>query len=135
MSSDILSRKCDVGTFAMIFAGAQKNLGPAGVTLVIIRDDILDRAPQNVPTMLRYKTHADKGSMFNTPPCSAIHVVGEVLKWLKKMGGVDAIEQINREKAAVLYEMIDSTGYYRRSCRERVALSDEHYFQSAVAGT
>ena len=113
MSSDILSRKCDVGTFAMIFAGAQKNLGPAGVTLVIIRDDILDRAPQNIPTMLRYKTHADKGSMFNTPPCSAIHVVGEVLKWLKKMGGVDAIEQINREKAAVLYEMIDSTGYYR----------------------
>lgn len=113
MSSDILSRKCDVSNFGMIFAGAQKNLGPAGVTLVIVRDDILDRAPQNIPTMLRYKTHADKGSMFNTPPCSAIHVVGEVLKWLKKRGGVDAIELVNREKAALLYEMIDATDYYR----------------------
>ncbi len=113
MSSDILSRRFDVSSFGLIFAGAQKNLGPAGVTIVIIRDDLLDRAPQNIPTMLRYKTHADKGSMFNTPPCSAIHVTGEVLKWLKKQGGVDAIEQINREKAAALYDMIDSTDYYR----------------------
>ncbi|MBE0585098.1 MAG: 3-phosphoserine/phosphohydroxythreonine transaminase [Desulfofustis sp.] len=113
MSSDILSRRFDVSSFGLIFAGAQKNLGPAGVTVVIIREDLLDRAPQNIPTMLRYKTHADKGSMFNTPPCSAIHVMGEVLKWLKNQGGVEAIEQVNREKAAALYGMIDSTDYYR----------------------
>jgi phosphoserine aminotransferase len=113
MSSDILSRKCDVSKFGLIFAGAQKNLGPAGVTLVIIRDDLLDRAMDNIPTMLRYKTHADKGSMFNTPPCTAIYAVGEVLKWLKKQGGVDSIEQLNNLKAALLYEMIDSTNYYR----------------------
>jgi phosphoserine aminotransferase len=113
MSSDILSRPVDVSRFGIIFAGAQKNLGPAGVTIVIIREDLLDRTPANTPTMLSYKTHADKGSMFNTPPCFAIYVVGEVLKWLKKIGGVAAIEKINREKAALLYGAIDSSDYYR----------------------
>jgi len=113
MSSDILSRPVDVSRFGIIFAGAQKNLGPAGVTLVIIREDLLDRTPANTPTMLSYRTHADKGSMFNTPPCFSIYVVGEVLKWLKKMGGVAAIEKINREKAALLYGAIDSSNYYR----------------------
>ncbi|MCF8056132.1 MAG: 3-phosphoserine/phosphohydroxythreonine transaminase [Desulfocapsa sp.] len=113
MSSDILSRKIDVSRFGLIFAGAQKNMGPAGVTVVIIREDLLDRTPENTPTMLTYKTHADKGSMFNTPPCFAIYVVGEVLKWLKKLGGVEAIEAINREKAGILYDYIDSTEYYR----------------------
>lgn len=113
MSSDILSRPVDVSRFGLIFAGAQKNLGPAGVTIVIIREDLLDRTPANTPTMLAYKTHADKGSMFNTPPCFAIYVVGEVLKWLKKMGGVAAIEKINREKADLLYSAIDSGDYYR----------------------
>lgn len=113
MSSDILSRPVDVSKFGLIFAGAQKNLGPAGVTIVIIREDLLDRTPAGTPTMLAYKTHADKGSMFNTPPCFAIYVVGEVLKWLKKMGGVAAIEKINREKAALLYSAIDSSDYYR----------------------
>jgi phosphoserine aminotransferase len=103
----------DVSKFGLIFAGAQKNLGPAGVTIVIIRDDLLDRTPVNTPTMLAYKTHADKGSMFNTPPCFSIYVVGEVLKWLKKIGGVEAIEKINREKAAMLYETIDGSDYYR----------------------
>lgn len=93
MSSDILSRKLDVSKFGLIFAGAQKNMGPAGVTIVIIREDLLDRTPENTPTMLTYKTHADKGSMFNTPPCFSIYVVGEVLKWLKKQGGVAAIEK------------------------------------------
>lgn len=113
MSSDILSRPVDVSRFGIIFAGAQKNLGPAGVTLVIIREDLLDRTPAATPTMLSYKTHAEKGSMFNTPPCFSIYVVGEVLKWLKKMGGVSAIEKVNREKAALLYGVIDSSDYYR----------------------
>jgi phosphoserine aminotransferase len=113
MSSDILSRPVDVSRFGLIFAGAQKNLGPAGVTIVIIREDLLDRTPANIPTMLAYKTHADKGSMFNTPPCFALYVVGEVLKWLKKLGGVTAIEKINRQKAALLYAAIDSGDYYR----------------------
>lgn len=113
MSSDILSRPVDVGKFALIFAGAQKNLGPAGVTIVVVREDLLDRVPDSVPTMLRYKTHAEKGSMFNTPPCFAIYVVGEVLKWLKAQGGVMAMEQRNEEKARIIYDMIDSSDYYR----------------------
>lgn len=113
MSSDILSRKIDVSKFGLIFAGAQKNLGPAGVTLVIIREDLLEKTPEGTPTMLTYKTHADKGSMFNTPPCFPIYAMGEVLKWLKKMGGVEAIEKINNDKAALLYKQIDSNDYYR----------------------
>jgi len=113
MSSDILSRKIDVSKFGIIFAGAQKNMGPAGVTVVIIRDDLLDKAPANTPTMLRYKTHADKDSMFNTPPCFAIYGVGEVLKWLKRQGGVEAMEARNIAKAGLLYDFIDSSDYYR----------------------
>ncbi|MDP3694740.1 MAG: 3-phosphoserine/phosphohydroxythreonine transaminase, partial [Desulfocapsaceae bacterium] len=113
MSSDILSRKFDVSKFGLIFAGAQKNMGPAGVTVVIIREDLLERTPANTPTMLCYKTHADNGSMFNTPPCFSIYVVGEVLKWLKKQGGVAAIEIKNKQKAALLYAAIDATPYYR----------------------
>jgi phosphoserine aminotransferase len=113
MSSDILSRKVDVSKFGLIFAGAQKNLGPAGVTIVIIREDLLDRAPANIPTMLKYKTHAEKDSMFNTPPCFAIYIVGEVLKWLKKNGGIAAMDEVNKEKAALLYAAIDESSYYR----------------------
>jgi phosphoserine aminotransferase len=113
MSSDILSCALDVSRFGIIFAGAQKNLGPAGATVVIIREDLLDRTPENVPTMLRYKTHADKGSMFNTPPCFAIYAIGEVLKWLKRQGGLSAMEKRNNEKAALLYEAIDSSEFYR----------------------
>ncbi len=113
MSSDILSRQIDINKFGIIFAGAQKNLGPAGVTIVIIREDLLEKTPENTPTMLSYKTHADKGSMFNTPPCFAIYAVGEVLKWLKKQGGVEAIEKRNIEKASLLYKAIDATEYYR----------------------
>jgi len=113
MSSDILSRKIDVSKFGIIFAGAQKNMGPAGVTVVIIREDLLEKTPDNTPTMLCYKTHADKGSMFNTPPCFAIYAVGEVLKWLKEQGGVSAMEKRNIEKAKLLYDCIDSTDYYR----------------------
>lgn len=113
MSSDILSRSIDVEKFGIIFAGAQKNIGPAGCTVVIVRDDLLDKAPHNLPTMFKYQTHAEKGSMFNTPPCFSIYTIGLVLKWLKKQGGVAAIEKINRDKAALLYESIDKTDFYK----------------------
>lgn len=113
MSSDILSRPVDVSKYGIIFAGAQKNLGPAGVTLVIVREDLLNNCPDSTPTMLSYKTHADKGSMFNTPPCFPIYVVGQVLKWLKSQGGVKEMEKINREKASLLYGAIDDGDYYR----------------------
>jgi len=118
MSSDILSRTIDVNRFGLIFAGAQKNMGPAGCTVVIIREDLLDRTPENIPTMFRYKTHADKGSMFNTPPCFAIYAIGLVLKWLKKIGGLPAIEKMNREKGALLYKAIDSNSFYRGHARK-----------------
>ena len=113
MSSDFLSRPIDVSKYGVIFAGAQKNLGPAGVTLVIVREDLLGSAPAGTPTMLNYAIHAEKDSMFNTPPCFPIYIVGEVLKWLKKLGGVTAIEKINIEKAQLLYDAIDSGKYYR----------------------
>lgn len=113
MSSDIFSRPVDVSKFGIIFAGAQKNMGPAGVTLVIIREDLLDRAAETVPTMLKYKTHADKDSMFNTPPCFPIYCVGRVMNWLKELGGIPGIEKINQDKAALLYSAIDSTDFYR----------------------
>ncbi len=117
MSSDILSRTLDVSRFGIIFAGAQKNMGTAGVTVVIIRNDLINRAPENLPTMFRYKTHADKGSMFNTPPCFSIHVLGLTMRWLKERGGVAAMEATNRKKAAVLYQAIDATDFYRGHAR------------------
>jgi phosphoserine aminotransferase len=113
MSSDIFSRQLDISRFGIIFAGAQKNMGPAGVTLVIIREDLLESTPDNVPIMLNYKTHADKGSMFNTPPTFAIYCVGRVLNWLKEQGGVAAMQQRNEEKAALLYDAIDGNDFYR----------------------
>lgn len=113
MSSDILSRPIDVSKFGLIFAGAQKNMGTAGVTVVIIREDLLERVGDKVPTMLKYKTHAEKGSMFNTPPCFPIYCVGRVMNWLKQLGGVAAIETSNRAKAALLYEAIDNMDLYR----------------------
>ena len=113
MSSDILSREFDITPFGLIFAGAQKNMGPAGVTVVIVREDLLDRTAESVPTMFRYKTHADKGSMFNTPPCFAIYTVGLVLLWLKNMGGIAAMEKINNKKAQMLYAAIDATDFYK----------------------
>jgi phosphoserine aminotransferase len=113
MSSDILSRRIDVNRFGIIFAGAQKNMGPAGCTVVIIRKDLLDKTPDHVPTMFRYKTHADKGSMFNTPPCFAIYTIGLVLKWMKNLGGLDVIERKNQEKAELLYAAIDNSDFYK----------------------
>ncbi|WP_018131888.1 3-phosphoserine/phosphohydroxythreonine transaminase [Effusibacillus pohliae] len=114
MSSDILSKPIDVKKFALIYAGAQKNLGPSGVTVVILRPDMVERAAQNIPTMLRYDIHVKNNSLYNTPPTFAIYMLGEVLKWVKETGGVAEMERRNREKAALIYEAIDrSGGFYR----------------------
>ena len=112
-SSDILCRSIDVSKYGLIYAGAQKNMGPAGVTTVIVRDDMLARIPDGLHTMLDYRTHVKKESLYNTPPCFAIYVVGLVLQWLKGLGGLEAMERINREKAGMLYDAIDATDYYR----------------------
>ena len=109
MSSSILSEPVDVSRFALIYAGAQKNLGPSGTTVVIIRDDLLGRAPSWVPAMLRYDIHDKEGSMYNTPPCYGIYVMGLVLQWLKDSGGVEAAARRNREKAALLYDYLDAS--------------------------
>lgn len=114
MSSDFISRPIDVSKYGLIYAGAQKNAGPAGVTLVIIREDLLERAPENLPVMLDYKALAESGSLYNTPPVFAVYMVGLVFKWAKKQGGLAAIEKTNRAKAALVYKAIDeSGGFYR----------------------
>lgn len=107
MSSDIMSRPVDVSKYGLIYGGAQKNLGPAGVTFVIVRNDILGKVSRQIPSMLDYRTHVDGGSMFNTPPVFPIYVVRETLKWLKSIGGVPAVQKLNEEKAALLYNEID----------------------------
>jgi phosphoserine aminotransferase len=107
MSSDIFSRPMDVSRYGIIYGGAQKNLAPAGVTFVIIRDDILGKVDRAIPTMLDYRTHIDKGSMFNTPPCVAIYAAMHTLHWYREQGGVAAMYKLNLEKAAILYEEID----------------------------
>ncbi len=113
MSSDVMSRSFDVSPFGLIYAGAQKNLGPAGATLVLIRDDMLKRVPEDLPSMLKYTTYVQHNSMFNTPPCFAVYTVQLVLKWLEEtVGGLDKMEQINREKASLLYRTIDESGFY-----------------------
>jgi phosphoserine aminotransferase len=112
-SSDIFSGPIDVSKYALIYAGAQKNLAPAGVTLVIIRDDMVKRTPSTLPTMLQYSIHAENKSLYNTPPVFAIYIMGLVLKWLIKQGGLEAIEKVNLRKAGKLYAEIDRTGFYR----------------------
>ena len=112
MSSDIMSRPVDVSKYAMIYGGAQKNVGPAGVIFAIIRKDALGKVSRYIPTMLDYKTHIEKESMFNTPPVFAIYVMTETLRWLKSIGGVKAIQKINEEKAALLYNEIDRNSMF-----------------------
>lgn len=107
MSSDIMSRPVDVSKYALIYGGAQKNVGPAGVSFAIVRKDALGKVSRYIPTMLDYRTHIDGGSMFNTPPVFPIFVMKETLQWLKEQGGVEAINRINRKKAAMLYDEID----------------------------
>ena len=113
-SSDFISRPIDVTKYAFLYAGAQKNAGPSGVTVVIARDDMLERTPANLPVMLDYKTLAASGSLHNTPPSFAIYMVGLVFQWAKRQGGLAAIEKVNRVKAGLVYDAIDqSGGFYR----------------------
>jgi phosphoserine aminotransferase len=119
MSSDIFSRPLEMEKFGLIYAGAQKNMGPAGVCLVIIRDDLLGRTPGDIPTMLRYTTYAEKDSMYNTPPCFAIYTVQLVLKWLEEtIGGLDKMAELNQHKAGLLYDYMDRSGFYRPTAQK-----------------
>ncbi len=114
MSSDIMCRPFDIDQFGLVYAGAQKNIGPAGVCMVIIRDDMLKRVPDTLPSMLNYTTYASKNSMFNTPPCFAIYTVQLVMKWLEEtIGGLEKMAEINLNKAKILYETIDSSDFYK----------------------
>ncbi len=114
MSSDIMSRDFDVKPFGLIYAGAQKNIGPSGTCMVLVRKDMLERTPENLPTMLKYTTFADKNSMFNTPPCFTIYVIGLVLKWLEEtIGGLKKIEKLNQKKGSLIYGFIDQSDFYQ----------------------
>lgn len=118
ISSCVLSEPLDVSRFGMVFAGAQKNLAPAGVTLVIIREDLITDSPRaGTPTMLSYKTHADADSMYNTPPCYTIYVLGKVLHWIEKNGGAEGMLKRNREKADYLYNFLDSSDFYHATAQ------------------
>ncbi|MEM7368489.1 MAG: 3-phosphoserine/phosphohydroxythreonine transaminase [Bacteroidota bacterium] len=112
MSSNILSQEYEVAQFGIIYAGAQKNIGPAGLTLVIIREDLIGHALPITPKMFNYQTHAEKGSMFNTPSTFAIYVAGLVFDWINRQGGVSAVEQVNREKAKILYDFLDQSSCF-----------------------
>lgn len=117
-SSDMFSRPIDVSKYGLIYAGAQKNLGPSGVTLVIIREDLLARSSKSLHTMLNYAVHAENGSMYNTPPCFGIYLMGLVMKWALGYGGLEKIEERNERKAAKLYGEIDRTGFYQGTARD-----------------
>jgi|OpeIllAssembly_1097287.scaffolds.fasta_scaffold07089_4 phosphoserine aminotransferase len=123
-SSNMFSKPLDISKYALIYAGAQKNLGPSGVTLVIVRDDLLARSPQTLATMLNYNTHTKEKSLYNTPPTFGVYLVGLVMKWIKGLGGLSAIGAINGRKAARLYAEIDRTGFYRghaaKECRSNM---------------
>ena len=113
MSSNILAEKYDITKFGLVFAGAQKNLGPAGVTVVIIRNDLIGNEMDFTPTMLKYSTHAKERSLYNTPPTYSIYFAGLVFEWVKNMGGVEAMQKINEEKAAVLYDFLDNSKLFK----------------------
>jgi phosphoserine aminotransferase len=142
MSSHILSRQIDVSKYGVIFGGAQKNIGPAGVTVVVVRDDLIGHALPICPSAFDWKLVAENQSMYNTPPTYAIYIAGLVFQWLKRQGGVAAIEQRNIAKAALLYDYLDSTGFYcnniAKDCRSRMNvpffLSDESLNDSFLAG-
>jgi len=113
MSSTLLSRPIEVARYGLIYAGAQKNIGPAGLTLVIVREDLIGQTLPGTPTMFDYQIHAKEGSMYNTPPTYAWYLAGLVFKWLKDMGGLDTMAVINERKAELLYEAIDSSSFYK----------------------
>lgn len=124
MSSDFLSRPVDVGRFGLIYAGAQKNLGPSGVTVVVIRKELLAKARTDLPQILRYRTHAEAGSLYNTPPTFGIYLMRNVLLWIQSLGGLPALERLNREKAQVLYEALDRMSTFYRAPVERESRSE-----------
>ncbi len=124
MSSDILSRRIDVSRFGLIYAGAQKNLGPAGVTVVIIRRDLLERIPDTLPAYLDYRTHAKSDSLLNTPPVFSIYALGLVMSWIADQGGLDAVAERNVDKAAMVYRTIDSSPGFFRCPVDRAYRSD-----------
>ena len=113
MSSNFLSRPLDFAKYDLIYGGAQKNIGPAGAAFVVIRKSLLEKQNPNLPTMLDYKVHLENDSMFNTPPAFAIYVIGEVLKWIEAKGGLEAREEDNRQKAKIIYDILDSSDFYR----------------------
>ncbi len=113
ISSCILSEPIDVTKFGVLYAGAQKNVAPAGVTIVIIRKDLIGNAMDITPTMLKYETHSENGSMYNTPPCYAIYVAGLTFKWIKKMGGLEAMKELNEKKAKILYDFLDNSKMFK----------------------
>ena len=113
ISSCILSEPIDVSRFGVLYAGAQKNIAPAGLTIVIIREDLIGNAMDITPTMLNYATHAENGSMFNTPPCYTIYIAGLVFKWIKSLGGLEEMKKINVEKAKLIYDFLDSSKLFK----------------------
>ena len=117
-SSDMFSRPIDVGRCGLIYAGAQKNLGPSGVTLVIIREDLLARSADTLPTMLNYSVHAENNSLYNTPNTFGIYILGLTVKWLRSQGGLQAVARVNQRKAATLYAEVDRTGFYRGTAQK-----------------
>jgi phosphoserine aminotransferase len=117
MSSNILGQVYDVTKFGLIYAGAQKNIGPAGLTIVIVRDDLIGHALDITPTMFNYKIHTDNVSLYNTPPCYTIYIAGLVFEWLLGIGGVASIEKINREKAGILYQYLDNSGLFKSTVK------------------
>jgi phosphoserine aminotransferase len=119
MSSDIMSTQIDVNKFGLIYAGAQKNLGPAGLTIVIVKSDLLGKHIENIPTMMRYETHSKEKSLYNTPPCYSIYIAGLVFQWIDELGGVKAIEKINNEKAAILYNFLDESNMFKNNVSKK----------------
>jgi phosphoserine aminotransferase len=113
MSSDIAARELDMSKFGLVYAGAQKNLGPSGVTVVIIRSDLVERSYRPLPVIFNYSSHVKENSLYNTPPVVAVYLMNLVFKWMKKSGGIKAIEKNNREKAAIIYDAIDRSSFYK----------------------
>lgn len=118
MSSNILSEEYDMNQFKIAFAGAQKNLGPSGLTVVVVEKDFIEENKKDLPSMLNYTTHLEKNSMYNTPPCYSIYMCGLVAKWMKNMGGVKKLEELNREKAKLLYDFIDNSNLYKNNIKK-----------------
>jgi phosphoserine aminotransferase len=124
MSSNFMSRPVDIEKYDMVYAGAQKNVGPAGCVVVFIKKSYAAKLPGGLPTMLDYKTHIDKESMYNTPPAFAIYVIGEVFKWILEVGGIEKIHEMNIAKAKVIYDAIDgSNGFYKGSVTDKESRS------------